>query len=118
MEGSATFTTVLSSRIMNSAKHIAPRVHQRALASRIAARRAVKRSSARGGTRRPPAARAAGPARRPAARGRRGADALHPSVLFVLAALHVSALMQAVDDPAGRRYGHHEVRGDVLDAHL
>ncbi len=33
IDGSATFTTVLSSMIMNSAKHIAPSVHQRRLAS-------------------------------------------------------------------------------------
>ena len=33
IDGSATFTTVLSSMIMNSAKHIAPSVHQRRLSS-------------------------------------------------------------------------------------
>ena len=33
IDGSATFTTVLSSMIMNSAKHIAPSVHQRRFAS-------------------------------------------------------------------------------------
>ena len=33
IDGSATFTTVLSSMIMNSAKHIAPRVHQRLFSS-------------------------------------------------------------------------------------
>src|SRR5438477_6835540 len=35
IDGRATFTTVLSSMIMNSAKHIAPSVHQRLLSSVI-----------------------------------------------------------------------------------
>ena len=38
IDGSATFTTVLSSMIMNSAKHIAPSAHQRRLPSFILAR--------------------------------------------------------------------------------
>ena len=38
IDGSATFTTVLSSMIMKSAKHIAPRVHQRRLSSVMAER--------------------------------------------------------------------------------
>src|SRR3954447_11652690 len=38
IDGSATFTTVLSSMIMNSAKHIAPRVHQRRFSSVMAER--------------------------------------------------------------------------------
>ncbi len=38
--------------------------------------------------------------------------------LLVLAALDVAALVQAVDDPAGRGHGQHEVLGDVLDAHV
>ena len=39
IDGSATFTTVLSSMLMNSAKHIAPSVHQRLFSSVISRRR-------------------------------------------------------------------------------
>src|SRR3954468_20816044 len=50
IEGRATFTTVLSSMIMNSAKHIAPSVHQRRLPSWSARRRGMRGSSGgRGG---------------------------------------------------------------------
>ena len=41
MEGSATFTTVLSSMIMNRAKHIAASVHQRRLPSLRRMRRVI-----------------------------------------------------------------------------
>src|SRR3954470_18659694 len=49
IEGSATFTTVLSSMIMNSAKHIAASVHQRRLPSFRRRRSANRRGSPRGG---------------------------------------------------------------------
>ena len=52
MEGSATFTTVLSSMIMNSAKHIAASVHQRRLPSLRRMRSVTAPASAQSG--RPP----------------------------------------------------------------
>src|SRR5205085_1819646 len=36
--------------------------------------------------------------------------------LLVLAALDVAALVQSLDDPAGRRHREHQVLGNVLDA--
>src|SRR5438874_612580 len=81
MDGSATFTTVLSSMIMNRAKHIATSVHQRRLSSVSARRCAWARTrsvighpSRPGGRRRPRAGRAAGPGRRPGDGARPGSS--------------------------------------------
>ena len=63
MDGSATFTTVLSSMIMNRAKHIAASVHQRRLSSltkRVRRRAVMGRGAPWGGWRGRPAGSGAG----------------------------------------------------------
>ena len=82
MDGRATFTAVLSSITMNSAKHIAPSVHQRLLSSFSRSRLVMRRPPGPPGRGRGRRAAARGardrcPARRPRARrgGRRRAGA-------------------------------------------
>src|SRR3954464_11291797 len=133
--------------IMNSAKHIAPRGHQRRLSSVMALRMRVMGDGGgwRGRRRGWPAAR--GSARRRSPRGRRGggapcaprpcgpragglealddlaavgrdADALHAPVGGVLAAFEPAAAQQPVHRAAGAREREAEAACELLDGHL
>ena len=133
IEGSATFTAVLSSITMKRAKLIAPSVHQRRLCSDRRSRsvmgrrsfrrwggerRAARCARARGAprrTRRAPLSRAAiDAAEHLAARGEQGHEP-RAAVAGALAARDVAALDEAVDRARHRRERHREVAGDVLD---